>query len=80
MALTTFSDLVAEARERVRQDAVAAGVPDDGVPLRDNGIGATAYADAVGVYLGMAVSKETAFLVDTSSLASRRGQISTRIW
>ena len=27
VALTTFSDLVAEARERVRQDAVAAGVP-----------------------------------------------------
>ena len=57
VALTTFSDLVAEARERVRQDAVAAGVPDDGVPLRDGGMGATAYSDAVGVYLGMAVSK-----------------------
>ena len=57
VALTTFSDLVAEARERVRQDAVAAGVPDDSVPLRDGGMGATAYSDAVGVYLGMAVSK-----------------------
>ena len=57
VALTTFSDLVAEARERVRQDAVAAGVPDDVVPLWDGGMGATAYSDAVGVYLGMAVSK-----------------------
>ena len=57
MALTTFSDLVGEARERIRNDAVAAGVPDDGVPLRDGGDGAVAYADAVGVYLGMAVSK-----------------------
>ena len=57
VALTTFSDLVAEARERVRQDAVATGVPDDVVPLWDGGMGATAYSDAVGVYLGMAVSK-----------------------
>ena len=57
VALTTFSDLVGEARERVRQDAVAAGMPDDGTPLRDGGDGAKGYADAVGVYLGMAVSK-----------------------
>ena len=30
---------------------------DDGVPLRDGGTGATAYADAVGVYLGITVSR-----------------------
>ena len=52
--LTTFSDLVGEARERIRADAVAAGMPDDGVPLRDGGTGATAYAEAVGVYLAFA--------------------------
>ena len=53
MALTTFSDLVQEARERVKRDALAAGLPDDGKPLRDGGTGATAYADAVAVYLGI---------------------------
>ena len=57
VALTTFSDLVAETRERVQHDALAAGVPDDGKPLRDGGTGATAYAEAMGVYLGMSVSK-----------------------
>ncbi len=57
VALTTFSDLVGEAREHIRRDALAAGLPDDPKPLRDGGTGATAYADAVGVYLGMAVSK-----------------------
>jgi putative DNA methylase len=57
VALNTFSDLVAEAQERVRKDALPAGLSDDGKPLRDNGAGATAYAEAVGVYLGMAVSK-----------------------
>ncbi|MDE2849585.1 MAG: DUF1156 domain-containing protein, partial [Acidobacteriota bacterium] len=51
VALTTFSDLVGEATERVHLDAVAAGLPDDGRPLRDGGTGATAYAEAVGVYL-----------------------------
>ena len=57
VALTTFSDLVEEARERIRQDAVAAGLPDDGVPLREGGTGATAYAEAVSVYLAFAVDK-----------------------
>ena len=38
-ALNTFSDLVTEARLRIRQDAVAAGLPDDGQPLRDGGTG-----------------------------------------
>ena len=58
VALTTFSDLVQEAREQVRRDALAVGVPGDGKTLRDGGVGATAYAEAVGVYLGFALSKQ----------------------
>ena len=57
VALTTFSDLVGEAIERVRKDAVAAGLPDDDIPLRDGGTGALGYAQAVGVYLGLGVSR-----------------------
>ena len=57
VALTIFSDLVGEAMDRVRRDAVAAGLADDSPPLRDGGTGARAYAEAVGVYLGFAVSK-----------------------
>ena len=57
VALTTFSDLVGEARERVRQDAVAASMPDDSTPLRDKGNGAMGYAEAVGVYLAFALSR-----------------------
>ena len=51
VALTTFSDLVGEAMERVREAAVAAGLPDDDRALRDGGTGARAYAEAVAVYL-----------------------------
>ena len=57
VALTTFSDLVQQARERVQRDAVAAGLTDDNEPLNDGGLGATAYADAVCVYLSLGVSK-----------------------
>ena len=57
VALNTFSDLVGEARKVIQQDAAAAGLPDDGVPLRDSGTGATAYAEAVGVYLGSLVDQ-----------------------
>lgn len=57
VALTTFSDLVSEAIARVRADAQAAGMPDDGRGLDAGGHGATAYAEAVGVYLAFALDK-----------------------
>ena len=53
VALTTFSDLVAEALERIQRDSTTAGLPDDDRPLRDGGTGARAYAEAVGVYLAL---------------------------
>lgn len=57
VALTTFCDLVQEAREQVRSDAILAGMPDDGVSLDAGGTGAEAYADSVAVYLAFAVDK-----------------------
>jgi putative DNA methylase len=57
VALTTFSDLVQEARERVKRDALAAGLPDDGASLSDCGVGAEAYADAMAMYLAFSLSK-----------------------
>ena len=56
-AMTTFCDLVTEARDEIHKDAVAAGSKDDGKSLDDGGIGPLAYADAVSVYLAFAVSK-----------------------
>ena len=57
VALTTFSDLVATATARVRRDAAGAGLPNDDRPLREGGTGATAYAEAVSLYLAFALSK-----------------------
>ena len=58
-ALTTFSDLVQEARELATQDALEAGLADDDVPLREGGRGSRAYGEAVSVYLAFAVDKAT---------------------
>ena len=59
VALTTFSDLVQEAREKVISDAIVAGMKDDRIGIEAGGTGATAYGDALAVYLGMAVSRST---------------------
>lgn len=59
VALTTFSDLVAEAREKALADASAAGLPDDPTPLAQSGTGTNAYADAVATYLGFMVDRAT---------------------
>ena len=56
VALTTFSNLVGEARGRVLEDAMAAGRP-KGARLEAGGSGAAAYADSVAAYLGIAVSR-----------------------
>ncbi|PPH45731.1 hypothetical protein C5D09_09995 [Rathayibacter sp. AY1C9] len=55
-ALTTFSDLVSEARERVLADALATGIA-DGSRLEAGGSGAEGYADAVATYLGLAADR-----------------------
>lgn len=57
MALATLSDLVTEAREKIRQDAITANMPDDGRGLEAGGTGASAYAEAISVYLATGVSQ-----------------------
>jgi putative DNA methylase len=57
VALTTFSDLVQEAREKAIADAKSAGLTDDGQGLAQGGSGATAYGDAVASYLTFGVDR-----------------------
>ncbi|MEO9327247.1 DUF1156 domain-containing protein [Gordonia aurantiaca] len=66
VALTTLSDLVAEAREKALADALAAGLPHSD-RLENGGTGAEAYADAVATYLALGVSRTAD---RSSSLAS----------
>ncbi len=57
VALTTFANLIKEARGRVKQHALDAGLPEDDRSLAAGGKGATACADAVAVYLAIAISR-----------------------
>ena len=57
VTLATLSDLVDEARSRIRLDAIAAGMPDDGASLDAGGRGSKAYAEAISVYLSFNISK-----------------------
>lgn len=63
VALTTFSDLVHDARQRVEQDARVAGMLDPSPSSHESGNSldargrAAAYADAVSVYLAFAIDR-----------------------
>ena len=57
VALTTFSDLVQAARERVKADALTAGRRDEAVPLCMGGTGSQAYGDAVATGMAFAISR-----------------------
>jgi putative DNA methylase len=67
VALTTFSDLINEARMKALQDAKNAGFSEDSRGINESGTGAIAYADAIATYL--------AFLLD--QLANHQSSICT---
>ena len=72
VALTTFSDLVQEARAKAIIDAIAAGMTDDGLGINEGGLEAVAYGDALSVYLGFGVSRAADAW---SSIVSWRNQV-----
>lgn len=56
--LTTFSDLVKEARKQILADATDSDtLPPDNRPLTEGGTGMSAYADAVATYLAFVINK-----------------------
>ena len=59
VALTTFSELLAEVRGIVEGDAQRASLDNNGVRLREGGRGVTAYAEALVTYLAFAVDRCT---------------------
>lgn len=77
VALTTFSDLVQVAIANCEQDAIKAGMADDGIPLDEGGTGAKAYAQAVGVYLALAVDKAVDYNSALVAWSSTRDQAKT---
>ena len=74
VALTTFSDLVEEAQKKIEEDAVAAGLPNDHIPLTDGGCGALAYGQAISVYLGFGVDRFADINNSLCNWSNSRGQ------
>ena len=57
IALSTFSDLIAEVQIVAEKDAIANGMENDHIPLSSGGKGAKAYSEAIGIYLAFIVDK-----------------------
>jgi putative DNA methylase len=74
VALTTLADLVGEVRDQVLADAKSADMP-DGDRLDAGGSGAQAYADAISVYLALAVSRLTDYCSSICSWHNGRDTI-----
>lgn len=57
IALTTFSELIRDVKQRIRKDACTAKFESDEIGLEQGGSGALAYAEAIGLYLAFAVDR-----------------------
>ena len=56
-ALNTFSDLINEAQKKATKDAIVYGMVNDNISIDNDGIGAYAYGQIIGVYLSFAVDR-----------------------
>lgn len=74
VALHTFASLVEDIVARCRSHALAAGLPDDSHGLDEGGLGARAYAEAVGTYLGLGASKLADYNCTLASWSGSRDQ------
>ena len=61
LALNTLSDIIRHLRDEIEADALTAGMDNDSHPLRDNGKGAKAYAEAVSIYLSFGIDRAADF-------------------
>lgn len=61
VALTKFIELANEIREKIRYDAIKAEMVDNDIGINAGGIGATAYAEAINIYLAFIIDRCTDF-------------------
>ena len=59
IALNTFCNLIKEAREKIKQDAIVQEITDDNLSINEGGTGANAYADSIATYLAFIVDRCT---------------------
>ncbi len=77
VAMSTFSDLVSEVRQKIMSDAKTLNPSDGSKGLMENGVGAKAYAEAIAIYLSMGVSRMANTLCTIARWTSSREQTVT---
>ncbi|EJR0961153.1 TPA: DUF1156 domain-containing protein [Vibrio parahaemolyticus] len=77
VTLSTFAELVAEARDKAISDKIMQGIEDDGIGLNDGGLKATAYGDALAVYLAFALDRSANTLCTIARWTADREQTVT---
>lgn len=75
LSLTTYVGLLREVRDLVVSDALSADFSDGTERLRDGGVGADAYADAVVTYLALGISRLTDMCNSLCRWESSRTQV-----
>lgn len=75
IALTTFSDLVQRVKEKVIRDALKTGKLDDELSLNENGMQATAYGEAISVYLGLSLGRAADYWTSNATWEASGGFI-----
>ena len=75
LLMNTLFDLIGEAQEQCRKDALASGLTDDNLSLEDDGKGALAYSQAIALYLSLAVSKMANYQSEICTWDNRNGNI-----
>lgn len=73
VSLSTFSDLIPSAIEKIKADALKAERSDDKVGIEKGGSGALAYAQAVAVYLSFAIDKSSNLWTEITGWMNDRG-------
>ena len=73
--LITLSDLISEVQTRVKNDAIVVKMKNDHISLSNDGDGAEAYGEAIGVFLALAVDRQADIGSSVASWISSIGAI-----
>ena len=75
LLLTTLCDLISKKKKKSYEDALAAGMSEDEISLKDGGAGPLAYSQAISVYLALVIGKLANFQSTVCTWDNRKGNI-----
>lgn len=75
LLLTTLCDLIPSIQKIAYEDALASGMSEDAISLKDGGDGALAYSQAISVYLALVIGKLANFQSTVCTWDNRTGNV-----